>query len=272
MSGVTAEALQESPVPAVTSTGKQTVDPYNVQGEVDEHGNVKAIDYDKLIVEFGTKRIDQELLDRFERVTGHRPHRFMRRGIVFSHRDLEAILDRYEKGEPFFLYTGRGPSSDSMHIGHTIPFSFTKWLSDVFNVPLVIMLTDDEKFLFNEKLSVDDVLHFSRENTKDIISCGFDLKKTFIFSDLEFMGGAFYRNVLRVAKLITYNQSRAIFGSDGSTNVGRIHFGAVQGATSFASTFPHIFGENRKITDQIPCLYVPGPCSTMSGCDAANNM
>lgn len=254
MSSVTAEALNESPIPTETSTGKQTVDPYNVQGEVDENGNVKAIDYDKLIVEFGTKRIDQALLERFERVTGRRPHRFMRRGIVFSHRDLEAILDRYEKGEPFFLYTGRGPSSDSMHIGHTVPFSFTKWLSDVFNVPLVIMLTDDEKFLFNEKLTLDDVHRFSRENTKDIISCGFDVKKTFIFSDLDYMGGAFYRNVLRVAKLITYNQSRAIFGSDGSTNVGRIHFGAVQGSTSFASTFPHIFGEDSKITDQIPCL------------------
>lgn len=29
------------------------------------------------------------------------------------------------------------------------------------------------------------------------------------------MGGAFYENVLRVAKLITLNQSKAIFGSDG---------------------------------------------------------
>lgn len=108
----------------------------------------------------------------------------MRRGIVFSHRELENILDRYEKGEPFFLYTGRGPSSDSMHIGHTIPFSFTKWLSDVFNVPLVIMLTDDEKFLFSEKRTIAEVKHYARENTKDIIACGFDPKKVFIFSDM----------------------------------------------------------------------------------------
>lgn len=184
MSANTAEALNESPVPAQTSTGKQTVDPYNVQGEVDEHGNIKAIDYDKLIVEFGTKRIDKDLLERFERVTGHRPHRFMRRGIVFSHRELDAILDRYEKGEPFFLYTGRGPSSDSMHIGHTVPFSFTKWLSDVFNVPLVIMLTDDEKFLFSDKRTIKEVKHYARENAKDIIACGFDSKKVFIFSDM----------------------------------------------------------------------------------------
>lgn len=120
---INAEALAEAPVPQQT---KQTVDPYNVAGEVGEDGVVKAIDYKKLVEEFGTKLIDQELLERFERVTGHKPHRFMRRGIAFSHRELDVILDRYEKGEPFFLYTGRGPSSDSMHIGHTVPFEFTK--------------------------------------------------------------------------------------------------------------------------------------------------
>jgi tryptophanyl-tRNA synthetase len=38
------------------------------------------------------------------------------------------ILDRYEKGKPFFLYTGRGPSSGSMHLGHMIPFMFTKYV------------------------------------------------------------------------------------------------------------------------------------------------
>lgn len=43
MSAATAEALNESPVPTQTSSGKQTVDPYNVQGvsqgaPPDKHG------------------------------------------------------------------------------------------------------------------------------------------------------------------------------------------------------------------------------------------
>jgi tryptophanyl-tRNA synthetase len=122
----------------------QVVTPFDVSGGVDESGKLLPVDYDKLVREFGATRISKELLERFERVTGRRPHRFMRRGIVFSHRDLNLILDRYEKGQPFYLYTGRGPSSDSMHVGHTIPFEFTKWLQDVFDCPLVIMLTDDE--------------------------------------------------------------------------------------------------------------------------------
>jgi tryptophanyl-tRNA synthetase len=121
------------PEPSITAalaadapTTKQTVDPYNVSGEIGADGVAKAIDYLKLVDEFGTRKILEGDLARFETVTGHKPHRFMRRGIVFSHRDLNLILDRHERGEPFFLYTGRGPSSDSMHIGHTIPFEFTK--------------------------------------------------------------------------------------------------------------------------------------------------
>lgn len=110
---------------ATASTAEQKIDPWNVQGAVVD-GQVQAIDYDKLTAQFGTRKISPELLEKFERVTGHKPHRFLRRGYFFSHRDLEGILDRYAEGKPFFLYTGRGPSSDSMHMGHMVPFLFTK--------------------------------------------------------------------------------------------------------------------------------------------------
>lgn len=55
---------------------------------------------------------------------------------------------------------------------------------------------------------------YSRTNCQDIIAMGFDPDKTFIFSDFQFMGGAFYRNVVRFAKLVTYNTAKAVFGFD----------------------------------------------------------
>ena len=112
--------------PAATDAHGQVVTPWDVQGSVSADGKQLAIDYDKLVDQFGTRRVDGALLARFERLTGHRPHVFLRRGMFFSHRDLDKILDRYEQGKPFFLYTGRGPSSDSMHLGHMVPFVFTK--------------------------------------------------------------------------------------------------------------------------------------------------
>ncbi len=78
-------ATTEQPEVPTAAAAEQKIDPWNVQGAVVD-GQLQAIDYEKLIVEFGCKRIDDALLERFERVTGHRPHRFLRRGIFFSHR------------------------------------------------------------------------------------------------------------------------------------------------------------------------------------------
>lgn len=62
-----------------------------------------------------------------------------------------------------------------------------RWLQDVFNVPLVIQMTDDEKYLWKE-LTLEQAHGYAVENAKDIIACGFDVNKTFIFSDLDYMG------------------------------------------------------------------------------------
>lgn len=74
-----------------------------------------------------------------------------------------------------------------MHLGHLIPFLVCKWLQDVFDVPLVIQLTDDEKCLWKD-LSLEEANKMAYENAKDIIAIGFDVEKTFIFSDLDFIG------------------------------------------------------------------------------------
>ena len=119
-------ALSLAQVSHESKTKEQIITPFDVSGGVDEHGKAIAIDYNKLIDRFGSQRIDKSMLERFERLTGKPPHRLLRRGLVFSHRDLNLILDKYEKGIPFYLYTGRGPSSGSMHVGHSVPFEFTK--------------------------------------------------------------------------------------------------------------------------------------------------
>ena len=56
-------------------------------------------------------------------------------------RDVPDILDAYEKNKPFFLYTGRGPSSESMHLGHLIPFLFTKYGINLQVVESIFMIS-----------------------------------------------------------------------------------------------------------------------------------
>ncbi|KAH9934968.1 tryptophanyl-tRNA synthetase [Fomitopsis serialis] len=254
--GASAPAIK----PAQEGAHNQVVTPWDVEGAVTDDGKQLAIDYDKLVDQFGTRRVDAAVLERFERLTGHRPHVFLRRGMFFSIGvDFDKILDRYEQGKPFFLYTGRGPSSDSMHLGHMVPFVFTKWLQDVFDVPLVVQLTDDEKFLFKHELKPEQTYEFARRNARDIIAVGFDLKKTFIFSDYDYLGGAFYKNVSKISRQITINQAKATFGFNDSDNIGKIHFASIQAAPSFSNSFPHIFGTVSNIPCLIPCAIDQDP-------------
>lgn len=252
---------------ATTHVTEQQIDPWSVKAATDEQGNALAFDYEAISQKWNTKLIDKGLLERFERVTGHRPHRWLRRGLFFSHRDFNLILDYYEQGKDFFLYTGRGPSAGSLHIGHSIPFEFTKWLQDVFDVPLVVMLTDDEKALFRDNLTFEEVMEYSRENAKDIIAMGFDIKKTFIYSDLKFVGnggGHFFLNAWEFSKIVNFNQVRGAFGFDNSTNTGRIFFPNLQCVAAFATSYPFIWGDDplsdfrSAKTAAIPCLI---PCA-----------
>ena len=160
----------------------------------------------------------------------------------------------YERGRPFYLYTGRGPSSDALHLGHLLPFIFTQYLQEVFNVPLVVQITDDEKFFHSKTdLKLEDAYAFGKENVKDIIACGFDARKTFIFSDLDYMGHM-YRNVVKLQKAITFNQCKNCFGFDlDLANCGKIAYPAVQAAPSFSSSFPHLFGGRTDVPCLIPC-------------------
>ncbi len=56
----------------------------------------------------------------------------------------------------------------------------------MFDVPLVIQMTDDEKFLWKD-LIPKETNRLINENVKDIIACGFDMNKIFIFSDFEYI-------------------------------------------------------------------------------------
>ena len=81
------------------------------------------------------------------------------------------------------------------------------------------MLTDDEKFYHTPKLSLEDCHQFALQNAADIIAIGFDIKKTFIFIDTDFVDGgssaAFNKNVRILGKRTTENQIRGTFGFGG---------------------------------------------------------
>lgn len=193
------------------------------------------IDYEKLIKRFGTERITDELRQRLARIAGE-DHFMVRRGVFFSHRDLGVILDTYERGEKFFLYTGRGPSGNT-HIGHLLPWVFAKWLQDRFGVKMYFQITDDEKFFAKDALSLDDTLSFAHQNALDFIALGFDPDITKIIIDTAHIG-TLYPIAAQVAKRINFSNVKAVFDFKNETNIGMIFYTALQSAPCFLENAP----------------------------------
>lgn len=196
------------------------VTPWEVEGKVD---------YDKLIKEFGVKKLSKEIKDKIQKLSDKKGipyHIYLKRELFFSHRDFDNALKMYEEGKPFFLYTGRAPGG-SMHIGHLVPFLFTKYLQDIFDCNLYIQIPDDEKFLFKKDLTLDKIEEMTKSDLDDIAAIGFNPDKTFIFKNTEFMS-QMYPLYLKTAKKITFSQARNTFGFTNDSNVGMINYPALQ--------------------------------------------
>ncbi len=210
------------------------VTPWKVSGD---------IDYDKLMVQFGVQGMTDELADKIAKHAGFK-HLQLRRGVYLSHRDIDWWIKEYEKGNKVGLYTGRGPSG-SVHLGHLLPWFFCKYLQDAFDADLYFQMTDDEKFLHRDDLTLEQAIEFTYENALDVIACGLDPKKTHIFSDSDHIQHI-YKLGLKVAKRTTFSTVRAVFGFNNSDNIGSIWHPALQMMVCFL--------QSEREGEKIPCL------------------
>ncbi len=196
------------------------VTPWDVEGNVN---------YQRLIEKFGTEKISNDLRSKIIQNAGEN-HLYLKRDFIFSHRDLDKVLEDYEEGNEFFLYTGIGPSG-KMHIGHIISFYFTKWLQEKFDVNVYIQVTDDEKH-WDRGMSFGEIEKYAEDNIREIAAVGFDPDKTFIFRNREYMGNM-YDAVVKIAQKINNSTAKSVFGFEGSTNIGMNFWPAVQCVPTF---------------------------------------
>ena len=200
------------------------VTPWEVSGDLEDKM------YIKLIERFGTQALSPDLIENFRKLTGD-IHPLIKSQYFFSHRDLDWLLTKYENGDPFYLYTGRGPSG-LVHIGHILPWLFTKYLQDKFGSKLLFQLTDDEKFLYNAGATRETISKYTYENILDIIAIGFQPNLTRIIIDTKHIN-YLYPIATEIAKKITFSTAKAVFGFTNTTNIGMIGFPPIQAAPCF---------------------------------------
>ncbi|MEM3791630.1 MAG: tryptophan--tRNA ligase [Candidatus Micrarchaeaceae archaeon] len=210
------------------------VTPYEVKG---------SVNYEKLVREFGITPLDEEMLERIKNLAKGDLHFLLRRKIFFAHRDLKWILDEYEKGSEFYVYTGIAPSGN-MTIGHLIPFLLAKWLQDRFGAEVYIQIPDEEKALIRDK-GFDEIHKLAYEDALDIAALGFDPKKTKMFINTEY-AGTLYKYAVRIAKYITFSMIKDAFGFTNQNNIGSIFYTSMQAVPAMLKSAQE--GKN------IPCL------------------
>ena len=214
------------------------ITPWGVTGE---------IDYDRLVERFGTTRLTPELLERIGGHTG-RLHFMLRRGVFYSHRDLDLVLDSYEENGRFVLYTGRGPSGP-VHLGHLIPWMFTKHLQDKFGSKLLFQFTDDERMLLRDDMDESITRHWVYQNALDLMALGFDPDKTEFIVNTRHID-KLYPIALKIARRVTCSTVRAIFGFREEANTGIMLFPSIQSAPCFL--------ESERNGEPVPCLIPAG--------------
>jgi tryptophanyl-tRNA synthetase len=213
---------------------EMVVTPWDVSGQ---------IDYDKLIEQFGVSPMTKEIEEKIAEHAGFK-HLQLRRGVYLSHRDTDWWIKEYEKGNKVGLYTGRGPSGH-VHLGHLLPWFFCKYLQDAFDADLYFQMTDDEKFLHRDDLTLEEAIELTYENALDVIACGLNPEKTHIFSDTDHISHL-YKLGVKVAKRVTFSTVRAVFGFNNSDNIGSIWHPALQMMVCFL--------QSEREGKNIPCL------------------
>ncbi len=171
---------------------------------IDPWGTSFVKDYKRLMEEFGIKPLTEDLIKRLPH-----PHRLIRRGFVFGHRDLEVIIDAIENGKEYAVMTGIKPSGD-YHLGSKLTAEeFVYFLSLSPKARGFFSIADLEAYADN-KLPLEKSKEIAISNLADLLALGLDPHKVYVYRQSQEI------SVLRLSFLfsrsVTYNTLEAIYG------------------------------------------------------------
>jgi tryptophanyl-tRNA synthetase len=87
---------------------------------------------------------------------------------------------------------------------------------------------------------------YTESNAKDIIACGFNPKKTFVFSSLKYE--TYTRPIVaQVNKKMSVHVTNKIYGFKEDNNLGQLSWAPLQIAPAYCGAFPHLFGDKKDV-------------------------
>jgi tryptophanyl-tRNA synthetase len=170
------------------------IDPWSSANVLDE-------DYDRLINEFGIEEISDIVRERFKE------HRFIRRKVIFGHRDLGEIYKAIEKDKPWAVMSGIKPSGP-FHLG-TMTTAMEIVQFQQMGAKAYYAIADIESYEDNG-ISYEEAESTAVDNLADILALGLDPDNAYIWRQSE---EPIVKDVcFKVSRLVTNNMLKAIYG------------------------------------------------------------
>jgi len=170
------------------------IDPWGASALVEE-------DYTRLIKEFGIEEITESL--RQKMLT----NRFIRRKIIFGHRDLNLVFKAIENNQPWAVMSGIKPSGP-FHLG-TLTTALEIVEFQKMGGKAYYCIADIESWEDNG-ISYKDAEEDAVDNLADILALGLDPNKAYIWRQSK---EPIVKDVaFKVSRLVTQNMLNAIYG------------------------------------------------------------
>ncbi len=170
---------------------------------IDPWGANDISDYDKLMSEFG--------IEPFSNVINSVPniHKYMRRNIIYGHRDFKRIALAMKNRTPFIMLTGLMPSG-KMHFGHKMVADEMIYFQQN-GAHCYVCIADIEAYL-TRNMDLETMKDLAiNEYLLNYIALGLKPKKCTLYFQSDFKNK--YSTLSKYfAKKVTFNELKAIYG------------------------------------------------------------
>jgi len=151
-------------------------------------------------------------------------------GLIEYHRGFETF-DK-SKLDSYYLYTGRGPSQGTLHIGHLLGLELILSISTELESKIIFMIADDEKIL-RDSIDVKQMELNVNDTITQLNSIGFNKSNTKFHINSKDIDSKVYQIMIKLMSFVTVEQLAKIFGK--KDNIGEYFYVFYQMVPCFLS-------------------------------------
>lgn len=175
---------------------------------LDPWGTQTVKDYKAVMKEFGI----QDFKPLLSRIQG--PNRYMRRGIIFGHRDFDRYLNSMVAGEKCAMLTGFMPTGQ-MHFGSKMVADEIVWFQQLGAEPFVL-IADIESYAVRE-ISLEQGKRNGIDMLLSLIALGLKPDNAHVYFQSNYKT-PYYRLQNMVSRRVTFNELKAMYGDEVTTS------------------------------------------------------